>query len=184
MCPKGISERAIRRSLEHLEQIGWIKRFLNRGRHGNYPTVIARYSVHDRDGKEYRVNADATIDWRNPILEPFFPSSGIRPRNVRETATDREVQSRENSPLPPVNGGTVENGLTHDDLLKDDKNYARMSWGGQTIIVKTGRHRRIISRNTAESFAGATAERMVEHLNRAGFWAAIYKPDENDDPSG
>jgi hypothetical protein len=78
------------------------------------------------------------------------------------------------APLPPVNGGLVENVASHDDLLKDEKNYGLMMWGNQTIIVRTGRHRRILSKNDAEAFVGARVERMVEHLRSKGFWAEVY----------
>jgi len=47
LCPKQISERAIQRSLEHLESIGWIRRWNMRGKRGNYPILVCRLSVHD-----------------------------------------------------------------------------------------------------------------------------------------
>lgn len=67
VCPKEVAERTIRRSLEHLEAIGWIKRWTVPGKHGNYPVLVARASVHDVSGNEYRVNAEATTDWRFPV---------------------------------------------------------------------------------------------------------------------
>ncbi len=70
MCPSQISERAIQRSLEHLEKIGWIKRWTIRGKRGNYPVLVCRSSVHDLSGDEYRVSGEETIDWRNPVLAP------------------------------------------------------------------------------------------------------------------
>lgn len=70
LCPREVSERTIRRSLEHLEKIGWIKRWQERGKRGNYPILIVRSSVHDMSGVEYRVSGLETTDWRNPVLIP------------------------------------------------------------------------------------------------------------------
>jgi hypothetical protein len=41
-CPAQISEKAIQRSLAHLESIGWIKRWRVQGKYGNYPVLICR----------------------------------------------------------------------------------------------------------------------------------------------
>jgi hypothetical protein len=66
VCPGQISERAIQRSLEHLEKIRWIKRWNPRGKHGNYPVLVCRGSVHDLSGNEYRINGEETTDWKYP----------------------------------------------------------------------------------------------------------------------
>lgn len=83
ICPKEVSERTIRRSLEHLEALGWIRRWTTPGKHGNYPVLVARASVHDMSGKEYRVNAESTIDWRSPVYEPCEESASTRRGDVR-----------------------------------------------------------------------------------------------------
>ena len=41
-------ERKIRRSLEKLERLGWIKRWMEQGRNGDYPILIARLVVRDK----------------------------------------------------------------------------------------------------------------------------------------
>lgn len=94
LCPRTISERTIQRSLEHLEKNGWIRRWQKPGKPGNYPVLIARYSVRSLSGSEYRVNAEATTDWRSPILEPVGEpvSDGTGP--VPDLATIREVRSK------------------------------------------------------------------------------------------
>ena len=88
LCPREFSERTIRRALSHLEEIGWIKRWMRAGNRGNYPILIARASVHDLSGTEYRINAEATTDWREPalILAAECPGS------VHEVSTYREVR--------------------------------------------------------------------------------------------
>lgn len=92
MCPRGTSEREIRRSLEHLEEIGWIKRWIVQGKRGNYPVLVCRLSVRDLAGNEYRVSGEKTIDWRNPVLEPVGDSAVKAPRKRRESAASKEVK--------------------------------------------------------------------------------------------
>jgi len=90
LCPRTISERAIQRSLEHLERIGWIKRWLTRGKKGNYPILVCRYSVADLSGKGYVINGEETTDWRQPKLESVTESSSLRSKPVTEAAPYRE----------------------------------------------------------------------------------------------
>jgi len=80
-------ERKIRRSLEKLERLGWIKRWMEQGRNGDYPILIARLVVRDQDGNDFSVNADDTKDWKHPVLvpvdDPRREASVRRPRSVR-----------------------------------------------------------------------------------------------------
>ena len=92
-CPSQISERAIQRSLEHLEEIGWIRRWNVRGKRGNYPVLVCRASVHDLSGNEYRVNGEATTDWRNPVLEPVGDLSPLSSKADAKLSGDREVRT-------------------------------------------------------------------------------------------
>ncbi len=94
LCQDQFSERTIQRSLEHLEKIGWIKRWNVRGKRGNYPTLICRGSVHDVSGNEYRVNGEETIDWRNPKYVPVGDLSADTPKSVLNVSGDREVRSK------------------------------------------------------------------------------------------
>jgi hypothetical protein len=87
-CSLGANEREVRRSLERLERLGWIKRWQTPGRHGNYPILIARASVHDSAGNEYRVNASETIDWREPVLI----LASRCPRDSRDVPSDRDLR--------------------------------------------------------------------------------------------
>lgn len=95
LCPKGISERAIRRSLENLERRGWIKRWLQPGKHGNYAVLIVRSTVRDEAGNEYRVIGEETSDWRAPKLQRIEPSSTNRPSTRHELSTDKELRIKE-----------------------------------------------------------------------------------------
>jgi len=100
VCPGQISEKAIQRSLKHLEQIRWIKRWNVPGKHGNYPVLVCRASVHDLSGKEYRINGEETTDWRYPKWELVGDSSASGQIAVPLLSTDREkrAESRERKP--------------------------------------------------------------------------------------
>jgi hypothetical protein len=97
-CPSQISERAIQRSLEHLEDIGWIRRWNVRGKRGNYPVLVCRASVHDLSGNELRVDGTKTTDWRNPVLVSVGDLSSLREVADVKLSGDREVriENREN----------------------------------------------------------------------------------------
>ena len=99
-------ERKIRRSLEKLERLGWIKRWMEQGRNGDYPILIARLVVRDQDGNDFSVNADDTKDWKHPVLvpvdDPRREVSVKRPRGVREASgyhiDGRLVDCKKHSP--------------------------------------------------------------------------------------
>jgi hypothetical protein len=111
-CARQISERTIQRSLGRLEAIGWIKRWKVPGKRGNYPVLICRASVYDVSGNEYRVNPEASKDWRNPVLEPVGDVPLNRNRTVQSLSTDREVREEKDNkkkPTPaPETGARVE----------------------------------------------------------------------------
>ena len=87
------SGRTMQRIIDHMEQIGWIKTWpKNRG---NYPTLICRATVHDLSGNEYRVNGEQTTDWRHPVYELVGQLSTSCPQVVRNLASRREVEVRE-----------------------------------------------------------------------------------------
>lgn len=76
-APRNIGEREIQRSLSNLERAKWIKRFRTPGRHGNYPVLLCRHSVHDLSGNEFRVDGENTTDWRHPKLVPVSELSPV-----------------------------------------------------------------------------------------------------------
>jgi hypothetical protein len=93
-CPR-FSERTIRRCLAHLERLDFIKVWKTNGKRGNYHVLICRASVHDLSGKEYRVNALLTTDWREPVYEPVQDVSAVCPQFVRSLSGNREVEKKE-----------------------------------------------------------------------------------------
>ena len=99
-------ERKIQRSLEKLESIGWISRFHNQGKRGDYPILIAKFVVSDLSGNDFNVNAGATKDWRHPTLEPSghrgTDASLMRRRPGNDASLllqDIEKMKSENKPL-------------------------------------------------------------------------------------
>jgi hypothetical protein len=89
------SERAIQRSLVHLEKVGRIKRWVTKGKRGNYPIMIAQHPVGDLSGRRYTVNAEATEDWRNPKLDPVDGRSSGEQGADTEPSTNKETRSQE-----------------------------------------------------------------------------------------
>lgn len=91
-CP----ERAIQRSLQKLERIGWVKRWKRHGQRGDYPMQISKFVVTDLSGEKFLVNAEATIDWKQPVLEPCTLSrtelSPKRHRTVTPPTRSEELQ--------------------------------------------------------------------------------------------
>jgi hypothetical protein len=92
-CPSQISERAVQRSLKHLQKIGWIKAWGIRGKRGNYPILVCRASVHDLSGNEYRVNGEETTDWRRPTFVAVGDLSSLASEADPKLSGDREVRS-------------------------------------------------------------------------------------------
>jgi uncharacterized protein YdaU (DUF1376 family) len=83
------------------------------------------------------------------------------------------------NPTPPANGNGHK--PTHDELLKDERNYQYIPWGFGHIVVRMGRHKRLFTKGEIESLSGASIERAVEHIRTKGFWAEIYKSSEGAD---
>ena len=83
------SQRIIRRSLEKLARIGWIKTWHEQGRKGDYPILISRLVVRDASGNDFIVNSEETTDWRHPVLLPYEPPR--RDVTVKRPRCDREA---------------------------------------------------------------------------------------------
>ncbi len=99
---KRVSERTIQRILEHLEAIGWIKTFRAPNQRGNYLSLICRASVHDLSGNEYRINADATTDWRQPVYEAVAQLTPETVNVVGKVAGYREERAKKEEKKTPA----------------------------------------------------------------------------------
>jgi hypothetical protein len=95
LCPADFSYKSIMRSLSKLERIGWLKRWMIRGKKGNYPILVCRYFVHQRPGSVHdasmtwwKTSGERTTDWRDVQFDPVHDASFNRPGGVREVAHD------------------------------------------------------------------------------------------------
>lgn len=85
LCPAHFSAKTIQRSLEKLDRIGWIKRWMIRGRKGNYPVLICGYYVRQESMTWVQTSGLKTIDWKDVQFDAVHDVSFNRPRAVRET---------------------------------------------------------------------------------------------------
>lgn len=116
LCPAEFSYKSIQRSLAKLERIGWIKRWVVRGKRGNYPVLVCRYFVRDSSMTWWSVSGERTSDWRDVKFDPVHDESFNRPPGVRSGVHDvsglQEViseteESRTNKPLVGALGLSV-----------------------------------------------------------------------------
>lgn len=91
LCPLGFSYKSIQRSLEKLERSGLIKRWMIRGRKGNYPILVCRHLVRDASMTWRETSGAKTSDFRNVQFDDVHDPSLNRPRAVRDD--DRDVSS-------------------------------------------------------------------------------------------
>lgn len=110
----GTSLRAVQRSLEKLESLGWIKRFRVPGRRGNYPTLIGRYFVRDSSLRWWSVSLERTTDWRDvkfdPVTDPSFVGNGAGDGGGAESGSEASRIKETRSETEEVRGfdGDVE----------------------------------------------------------------------------
>lgn len=93
LCPAEFSYKSIQRSLLKLERLGWIKRWMTRGRRGNYTVLVCRFFVRDASMTWKATNGQKTSDWRDvqfdPVHDTSFNCPPVDPRGAREL--DHEV---------------------------------------------------------------------------------------------
>lgn len=99
----------------------------------------------------------------SPALSPFSSSSSSSSSSNLNTKT----------PLPPASGG-----LTHDDLLKDRRNYGLLDWRGEDkIIIRTNGKRRIFTRPQEQELSiVGIVEYAIERIRGWGYWCEKYVP--------
>jgi len=79
------------------------------------------------------------------------------------------------TPLTPLGGGNG-NGLSHDDLLKDKRNYGIIAWReGESIVIRTNGKRRVFTRRQEEDLSiCGIVENAIEKIRGWGYWAERY----------
>lgn len=144
LCPTE-DYRAIKRSLQRLERLGWIKRFMIRGKKGNYPVVISRFFVRDASLTWWSVNTERTTDWRtvefdrvpDGVLERVPDAVPDRvPDDVSDVTPLKEVRSKK-----PEN--TDDDDLAHrkkrDEASPQPKIHPKLrAWARTRILLRAG----------------------------------------------
>jgi hypothetical protein len=78
-----LSLDAVQRALNSLEENGYIKRFRTHGQRGNYPILVNKYLITSGRLKNGTVNAERTVDWRQPVTDVATDTAtevGLTPR--------------------------------------------------------------------------------------------------------
>jgi uncharacterized protein YdaU (DUF1376 family) len=112
---------------------------------------------------------------------------GKHPANAEQmlsklvTPDSRLQTTTKPTPLPPASGGNG-NGFhqpqTHDEMLKDEKNYTYLAWGTGHIVIRMGKHKRLFTKSQINALVGCSVERMAEHIRAKGIWAEVYQSSE------
>lgn len=107
LCPAEFSYKTIQRSLARLERIGWIKRWIVKGKRGNYPILVCRFYVRDASMTWLSTNGDSTTDWRDVKFDAVHDLSFNSPSAVRIGV--RELGGELSAELSGVQEGRSEN---------------------------------------------------------------------------
>ena len=76
------------------------------------------------------------------------------------------------TPLPPSGGMG-----SHDDLLRDRKNYALIDRGGEgQIIIRASGRRRVFTKRQLDAMTGMYIGYVIDRLHSMGYWAEAYVP--------
>lgn len=89
LAPSEFSYKSVQRSLAKLERIGWIKRWVTKGKRGNYPVLICRYFVRDASMTWMSTSAERTTDWRDVKFDAVHDPSFNGPPGVRSDVRER-----------------------------------------------------------------------------------------------
>lgn len=126
LAPADSDLRKVQRSLEHLEEIGFIRRFHMQGKRGNYPTFVNKFLCTDGALKGMRLNAAKSNDWRRPSYEPC---ADRRTDVGGDTATDADTD------VTPLREGEV----------KRDRDK-RVAKAEPSLLVFSGLHLKVTER--------------------------------------
>lgn len=99
-APRDADARAIRRSIENLEQVGFIKRFHKQGKRGNYPVLLNKYQPQSGALTGKRLNAALSTDWRTPVYESCREDAVRTPSDRREDAPILKEERKETKKNP------------------------------------------------------------------------------------
>jgi hypothetical protein len=151
LCPAEFSYKSIQRSLAKLERLGMLKRWMIRGRRGNYPVLVCRYFVRDASMTWWSTNGERTTDWRDVQFDPVHDPSFNGPPSVRSGVRepDHDVFVSQGGDVSGDQEVRTEKSKskTHDDdefSLRDDKarrvarSPALSGWARGRILQRAG----------------------------------------------
>lgn len=112
-APKGAALRDVQRSMEHLEELHFLRSFRTHGQRGNTPYLVHKYQPLTGALRGKRLNAFASDDWRKRVYEPCaLPDavpdtlSDALPDTYSVSSTQEADSSRKKNPAaktaPPV----------------------------------------------------------------------------------
>ena len=88
LAPSDFSYKRIQRSLAKLEKLERIKRWVVRGKRGNYPVLVNDFYVRDESGTWVSTSAIETVDWRDVKFKPVHDQYFNRPSSVRSNVRE------------------------------------------------------------------------------------------------
>jgi hypothetical protein len=123
LAPSEFSYKSVQRSLAKLERIGWIKRWMTKGKRGNYPVLVCRYFVRDASMTWISTSGERTTDWRDVKFDAVHDPSFKGPPGVRSDV--RELGGEQSVVMSASQEGRAEKpdgskSLTADDELTTD----------------------------------------------------------------
>jgi hypothetical protein len=105
------SLRQIQRSLEHFEELGYLKSFRPRGARGNTAYLIDKFTVRSGALRGQRLNAAKSESWQHPVYELVAEdvaepvAEGVAEHDALSRSKKKEVREKENpaaKPAPPA----------------------------------------------------------------------------------
>ena len=101
--PYNFSERSARHLLDGLHRKGYIKKFSQKGRRGNYPILINKYAVTRGKWYGYYLIASETVDWHNPVYRVIERGDVGVYLTGYESASSQEVRSEKRKKIRDKN---------------------------------------------------------------------------------
>jgi hypothetical protein len=150
-APRGASLRQIQRSIQHLEELGYLKAFRIQGVRGNTPYLIDKFTVRSGALKGRRLNARQSMSWQHPRYE-LVAEDDAQP--VTESVAEHDALSRSKNkegskkneippakPSPPSTPGYQ---VVLGSLWKEfeEKNGQPPTWGTKDYAALNGILRR------------------------------------------
>lgn len=116
---------------------------------------------------------------RRKAAESRYHANAEQVQHSASASSSATAPKTKTPPLPPSKGG---NGLTHDELLRDEKNYALIQWRGEdAIVIRTNGKRRLFTERQRQDLSVVgIVEYAIEKIRQWGYWCERYVPTPKD----